>query len=147
MYEKVLCLPKIDDNIMGKQLNAKHGVTQGKTSSRNIFSFYISDMSNQLKDMQVSDFTEPNNILQLDDDSLLMSEYERSLILLFKTIFNYAEQKFISINMDKTIYIYICKNPTLHELKFDNRSISAVDPEIGYKWLGFNLCYVLVVIE
>ena len=26
MYEKVLYLPKIDENIMGKQLNAKHGV-------------------------------------------------------------------------------------------------------------------------
>ena len=98
-------------------------------------------MCNPLKDMQLRDFTEPNNKLQLADDSLLMSEYESSLILLFKKIFNYAEQKYISINMDKTKYMHMCKNPTLHELKFDNRSISAVDPEIGYKWLGFNLSY------
>ena len=52
MYEKVQYLSKIDDNIMGKQLNAKHGITQGKTC--NIFSLYISHMNNPLKDMQLS---------------------------------------------------------------------------------------------
>ena len=41
------------------------------------FSFYISDMEESVCNLNIADFTEPNNLLQLVD------EYEQSLALIF----------------------------------------------------------------
>ena len=88
-------------NVTDEQISADHGVTQGRHSSCNIFSFYISDMKESVRNLDIPDFTEPNHLLQLADDTLIMSEYEQSLALIFKKIFNYCERKYIVINMDK----------------------------------------------
>ena len=79
MYEKTFYVPKISENIIGGQIPANHGIAQGKISSCNIFSFYISDMKDSVKDMNVSDFTELNNMLQLSDDTLIISDHTHSL--------------------------------------------------------------------
>ena len=60
MYENIYLL-KIDSNVMDGQISADHGVTQGKHSLCNIFSFYISDMKESVRKPDIPDFTEPNN--------------------------------------------------------------------------------------
>ena len=89
IYEKVSYVPKVD-NMMGREMDANHGVTQGRHSSCNIFSFYTSDIINCIKDIQLPDFTNLFNILQLVDDTLLLSEYEHPLAILFEKIFTYG---------------------------------------------------------
>ena len=102
----------------------------------NIFSFYTSDISNCIKDIQ-PDFTNSFNILRLADDTLL-SEYEHSLAILFEKICTYAKQKYVIINMDKTKYMNMVANPSLHDLPIEDERIPAVNPDHGYNWLGFN---------
>ena len=141
MYEKTFYVPKISENVIGEQIPANHGIAQGKNSSCNIFSFYMSDMKDSVKDMNVSDFTEPNNMLQLADDTLIISEHTHSLAELFVRIFNYAKRKFIIINMDKTKYMQLTEYPSLQNVVKDDISIEAVNPDDGYNWLGFYLSY------
>ena len=142
-YEKVSYVPNID-NMMAREMDANHGVTQGRHSSCNIFSFYTSAISNCIKDIQLPDFTNLFNILQLADDTLLLSEREHSLAILFEKIFTYAKQKYIIINMDKTKYMNMVANPSLHDLPIEDVRIPDVSPvnlDHGYNWLGSNLSY------
>ena len=44
MYSNTAYVAKISDNEVGQDIQTKHGLTQGKTSSASIFSYYISDM-------------------------------------------------------------------------------------------------------
>ena len=101
---KIICmdkgtyyLPKIDENIIGAKICADHGVTQGINSSCNIFSFYISYMKEVIKNVNTPDFTEPNNMLQLADDTI---QYN-SLVKLFARVFNYGKNKYIVITWTK----------------------------------------------
>ena len=119
-------------NMMGEPIPANHGVTQGKNSSCNIFSFYISDMSNSLKNLDIIDFTDPENCLQLVDDTVIMAEYEDSFVLKFRKLFDYTKRQYIIVNMDKTKYLHLTENPTLNDIKLDNESIEAVNPRDGY---------------
>ena len=141
MYEKVNYLPKISDVKIGELIPADHGVTQGRHSSCNIFSFYISDMKDHLKNLLINDFTEPENLLQLADDSVIMAENKETLSMKFERILQYTKEKYISVNIDKTKYIHFIDNPTLTEIKIDDFTINPMNPKDGYNWLGFNLSY------
>ena len=55
------------------------------------FPFYISDMSDPLKNLVIMDFTEPENCLQLSDDTLVMAEYEDALK--FRKLFGYIYEE------------------------------------------------------
>ena len=46
MYKETSYIPQIDRNRMGEEISTMFGVTQGKNSSCDIFSFYTSDMPN-----------------------------------------------------------------------------------------------------
>ena len=142
MYNEVNYSPKISNKMVGEAITTDHGVTQGRNSSCNIFSFYISDMCEPLKKQNdCIDFTEPENILQLADDTVILAEQEGSLVEKFAEIFKYTEKKYITINMDKTKYMNLTENPSLNDLKIGNTSIEAVSHSDGYNWLGFNLSY------
>ena len=117
---------------MDGQIKADHGVTQGRHSSCNMFSFYISDTKGSLDIPYTMDFTHPNNLLQLADDALVMSENTESLILLFEKIFSYCKTKFITVNMDKTRFLQLSNDPYKESIAVGDRSISAVDPKVGY---------------
>ena len=110
MYKEINYSPKISRNMMGEPIPGNmmgepipgnmgepipgnHGVTHGRNSSCNIFSFYISDMSDTLKSLNMIDFTGPENSLQLSDDTLIMAEYENSLILKFRKIIWLCEKE------------------------------------------------------
>ena len=56
MYREINYLPKLSDNLMGEAISADQGVTQGRNSSANLFSFYISDMNGPLNDLAATDF-------------------------------------------------------------------------------------------
>ena len=90
---------------MGDPITSNHGVTQGRNSSCNIFSYYISDMKIPVENLRFDDFTDPENLLQLGDDTIVFSEYLHSL-----------SAKFRIVNTGKTKYMHLCKNPSLENI-------------------------------
>ena len=61
-------------------ITTKHGVTQGKTTSANYFSFNISDMGNFVKQSNTNDFMDPFFLFQLADDTTIVSDNIQSFI-------------------------------------------------------------------
>ena len=76
-------IPKDEDNRVGERIHTKHGVTQGKTSSAGLFSFYVSDMSEAVDNSPDDDL--PYDLLQLADDTTILSN---SLLSLSRKIYN-----------------------------------------------------------
>ena len=73
MYVESLYAPQINKNQLGENISTKHGVTQGRASSTNLFSFYVSDMGSALNDVDSNDFLDPYNLIQLADDTILLA--------------------------------------------------------------------------
>ena len=141
MYREINYLPKISDNLMGEAILADQDVTQGRDPSANLFSFYISDMNEPLNDLAATDFIDHQCMLQLADDTIILAESVNSLAQKCHIVFRYAKREFIVVNMRKTRYMHLIKNPSLNEIKLDTVSIKPVDSKDGYNWLGFNLTY------
>ena len=140
MYKEIRYHPKISSNLMDEPILSEHGVTQGRNSSGNIFSYYISDMNEPMEGKGYVDFMLAN-LLQLADDSLILAELIKSLLLKFSNVFGYCADIFCIVNMDKTNYMEFSKEPSLDDLVVDGNVIKPVDPKMGYVWLGFHLSY------
>ena len=57
IYQSTSYLPKISYNMLGGEITTFHGVTQGRTSSCNLFSFYVADMPECLFESSAVSFT------------------------------------------------------------------------------------------
>ena len=62
-YVKSFYTPKVNANQLGACISSKHGITQGKKSSANFFSFYVSDMGEKMKEADTNDFLGPFNLV------------------------------------------------------------------------------------
>ena len=69
--------PKI--NSQGKGIKSLTGVTQGKKTSANLFSFYLSDMATAFEGVDTTDLMSPCIFAQLADDTSLYAELLSSL--------------------------------------------------------------------
>ena len=82
MY-KTLCKatyhPKVNSQRLGEGITSNYGVTQGRKSSANLFSFYLSDMSTAFDCDTNTDFMNPCIFAQLADDTSLYAEFLSSL--------------------------------------------------------------------
>ena len=143
MYSIIHYLPKTSRNLMHDDpIISKHGVTQGHNSYCNIFSYYISDSRKAMENLPYhEDFTNPENILQLADDTLILAEFINTLKLKFQALFDYSKDKYIVLNTDKTKFMHLSKNPTMETICINDTEIEAVDLNDGYVWLGFHLSY------
>ena len=63
--------PKISSNRLGEGIESVHGVTQGRKSSTNLLSFYLSDMTSAFEYTKYDDFMQPCDFAQLDDGTVL----------------------------------------------------------------------------
>ena len=143
MYEQIQYLPKISTRILGDPMISDHGVTQGRSSSGNIFSYYISDMNDLFENDEYTDFMVAS-LLQLADDSVILAEQIASLKSKFERILQYCDKKYIVANMLKTKYMELNENPYTEVITTDKTRILPVDPSSGYDWLGFHLTYSLI---
>ena len=69
MYGESSYAPKLNECQLGKKITTNHGVTQGRRSSGNLFSYYISDMAKAVKTVPTNDFLDTFNMTQLADDT------------------------------------------------------------------------------
>ena len=138
MYEESLYVPKINCNTLGDNISTKYGVTQGKRSSTNLFSFYVSDMNVSLRNFH-DNFLDPYNLLQLADDTSLIAESFDSIRLKFIALFKYATEKYQIPNTKKTVYAHFSSNPTTAPMYIDDRTfLSSIDAKLVHVYLGMS---------
>ena len=111
MYINSEYIPVIK-NRLGDGINTAFGVTQGRKSSTNLYSFYVSDMPDVLYD-QHDDFMDPFNISQLADDTVVYAEHISSLEDKFRKVLRYSKEKGQVAHI-KTLDI--CISQTIHPL-------------------------------
>ena len=73
MYTHTTYTPKLSPTELGEAIEMKHGATQGRSSSANYYSFYVSDMTDSLKSLSKQDYLDPNCLAQLADDSTIFA--------------------------------------------------------------------------
>ena len=138
MYSNTAYVAKISNSEVGQDIETKHGLTQGKTSSASIFSYYISDMHEAVNNVHPKDFLDPLNLFQVADDSTPLADSRESLIRKAKSVFEYSDRKYLVINVPKTKFMEFSNHPDLEPLELnDNTIVEAVCPNKGYCWLGF----------
>ena len=137
MYVESFYAPKIDSNHLGDSICTRYGVTQGRRTSTNLFSFFISDMRNALFGLNTHDFFEPFNLIQLADDTMLLAEFYESLCMNFRALFSYSDSKYQVVNVKKTFYAHFSSEPITNPMIIkDNISILCIDEKKGHVYLG-----------
>ena len=68
-YKQTKYVIKTSNSTLGNEIDTNAGVTQGKSTSANLFSFFISDMHESIEGANTLDFLDPFNLLQLADDT------------------------------------------------------------------------------
>ena len=84
-YESTSYVVKASSNVRGESIKTDQGVTQGKTTSANYFSLYVSDMPDGLAGRN-ADFMDLHYLLQLADDTTVTAEIIRQFIQNMTTI-------------------------------------------------------------
>ena len=129
--------PKISNQRLGDGIESVYGVTQGRKSSANLFSLYLSDMSTAFDDTRYTDFMSPCIFAQLADDTALFAEFVESLREKIVEMLEYSKRKYQIPNMKKTFYCEFDDNPTLEPLQLDDDSyIDSVKMDTGYPYIG-----------
>ena len=126
----------------GKSIISKHGVTQGRKTSANLFSFTMSELHKSIS--ITTTYLKDIILLQLADDTAILAESVESLCKLFKQVLQHSTKKYMIANITKTFYMDMSCNPSTTPLEIDNDNYikSAKDGKYIYI-LG---CYSLIPI-
>ena len=136
MYASTSYIPYVN-NKLGDEIETSSGVAQGRNSSPDLYSFYVSDMPKCTDSIVTSDFMDPNIIAQLADDTALLAEQFASFKEKTKCLLDYSSANYQVPNIPKTVFCHFAANPTLSPMIIDeNISISSVDPQKGHRYLG-----------
>ena len=91
MYDITYYTPKINNHAYGESISTYYGVTQGRKTSTNVFSFNTSDMPSHIT--VKSTLLDNVQLLQLADDTALLPENLQSLKQLFVDILKFSKVK------------------------------------------------------
>ena len=142
MYSETSYVAKISENEVGPEITTEHGLTQGKNSSASLFSYYISDMPDSIKNINPADFFDPLNLFQVADDSTPLADSKESLVRKAREVFDYSKKKYVVINVPKTKYMEFSEDPDLSTMVIStDTTVDPVSIDKGYCWLGFWLSY------
>ena len=135
MYETTAYVPKLSQSRLGDRITTEHGVTQGKESSANLYSLYVSDMPNYLAHYTV-DFMDPLNLAQLADDTAALASSTESLCMKIRSLFGYSADNFQIANVGKTKYLHLSLHPIIEALQIDEEQFIESAHQNGYIYLG-----------
>ena len=151
MYSNTSYTPKVGKNSIGDPITTDFGVTQGRKSSGNLYAFAISDMPKSVRDNTPKDFMDPFCMAQLADDTSISAETLRSMTSKFQKVIGYSDVKHQHVNTTKTKYMHMSSNPIQTPVVLeDERVINAVEPNVGYPFIGFKRSYsdnIYILIE
>jgi hypothetical protein len=94
--------PKMSSNMLSDGIESDYGVTQGRRSSGDIFTFYVSEMSSAFDTIENNDFMDPHNLAQLADDTAIYADNIQSLTKKFQLLLQYSAMKYQIPNIKKT---------------------------------------------
>ena len=128
--------PKCGKQRLSNGIETDYGVTQGRCSSGDIFSYYVSRMSTAFDPTKTNDFMDPYNLAQLADDTSFYATTILNLEYKFRAILSYSAERYQVPNISKTKYCNFSKKPYTDPITIDeNVSIKSVDDK-GYKYIG-----------
>ena len=146
MYQTTAYVPKISNTQLGDRITTDHGVTQGKESSANLYSFYVSDMPTYVEHF-TTDFMDPLNLVQLADDTATLASFTMTLCQKIKALFGYSDENFQVANIGKTKYLHLSKTPFTEPLQIDENQFVESAHEKGYVYLGLLFICSNILIE
>ena len=135
MYTYTAYVPKKSRTTLETGIKTKHGVTQGKQSSANFYSMYVSDMPDALKRM-IDDFMDPLNLAQLADDTATLASKIESLREKIIALLAYSHENNQTANIDKTKYLHLSNSPNTDPIIIDESRRVGSAHENGYNYLG-----------
>ena len=135
MYQTTAYIPKVSSTRLGERITTDHGVTQGKESSANLYSFYVSDMPSCLENF-TSDFMDPLNLVQLADDTATLASFVDSLVKKIRALFGYSDDNDQIANIGKTKYLHLSKTPYTEPLQIAEDQFVELAHKKGYVYLG-----------
>ena len=113
MYHCTYYVPKISKLTTGDAILSKHGVTQGRNSSANLFSFSISEVPSAI---YINDKIK-DNVLQLADDASIATTSHVNLSIAFNQLIEMSKNKYMITNIDKTKFVNLSKTPQKFPIK------------------------------
>ena len=128
--------PKSSKNCVSEGIETDYGVTQGRCSSGNIFSYYVSKMSSAFDPEKTDDFMDPYNLAQLADDTALYATSNPNLKYKFSAILTYLDERYQIPNIPKTKYCHFSENPDTEPLIIDQDTVIKSVDDKGYKYIG-----------
>ena len=135
MYSKTSYTPKISDSMLGDSIVTNHGVTQGKKSSANLYSFFVSDMGECLGEYD-DDFMDPANLCQLADDTAAFAATLETIASKLTALFVYSKENHQSANIGKTKYLHLSKTPLTDPINIGDGDYVESAHKSGYRYLG-----------
>ena len=145
-YKQTKYVIKTSNSTLGNEIDTHVGVTQGKSTSANLFSFFISDMHESIEGVNTLDFMDPFNLLQLADDTCMLAANVTSFQKKMEKVFEYSKKKLLKINKKKSKFICMSNTYPTDTIKItEDINIDAIDPIGGYNWLGIWLIPTLEV--
>ena len=73
MYMSTTYVPATN-NKLSEEMSTSYGMAQGRHSSPNFYTFYVSDMPRCTDILENNDFMDLYNLAQLADDSIVLAE-------------------------------------------------------------------------
>ena len=136
MYNSTTYIPAANNKLC-EGINTSYGVAQGRHSSPNLYSFYVSDMPQCTNELENEDFMDPFNLAQLADDSIVLAEDVSSFLEKMRCLLRYSRKIYQIPNISKTVFCHFSENPVLEPLLVDNEtSLSSVNVKDGHRYLG-----------
>ena len=136
MYNSTTYLPLLGNNIVAEGIDSSFGVTQGRHSSPNLYSFLVDDMPHCTNELNNDDFLKFNDVLQLADDTAILAITLLSLRDKLIASFNYSESRYQIVNISKTVFCNFSSNPTTDPIILSSKLfVKSVEKE-GHKYLG-----------
>ena len=137
MYDITYYTP-INKHTYGKSIHTYHGVTQGRKTSANVFSFNTSDMPSHIS--VKSNLLDNIQILQLADDTALLAENFESLRQSFVDILKFSKSKYMIANIEKTFYLEMNSNPSNTPLIIDDETY--INPAENGKYVYLGMLFI-----
>ena len=142
MYRESIYVPKTENNMLGDMIKTYYGVTQGRRTSTNFFSFLVQDMPTAVHEYNYIDFMDDNDLAQLADDTILASETRDSLKSKFESILIFSFQKKQFINIDKTKFIHMSPVPDTKEIITNSKDVlESLEVGKSIPYLGMHLLH------
>ena len=114
MYSNTSYASKVSDSMLGESISTKHGVTQGKKSSANLYSFFVS----------------------LADDTATFAATLETIGSKLTALFVYSKENYQAANIGKTKYLHLSKTPLTDAIEIAVGEYIESAHKTGYRYLG-----------